>query len=512
MTRRSSSVRSPESHPSEGADAARQLRDALGIDDPAARSGYVRRYQHEFELARWSTSSFDALIEAATACEVVLLGEYHPLPGACETARALVERLGGAVPLAVGLEMVHARDQQALDALAAGAIGRREFASRIRYEEEWGYPLGAALDLVRAAAARGVPVVGLDIPPRGRVEDLRLRDEVAAARIAAGSTTLSGEKPLWIVVYGEAHLASEHLPAEISSALGREAAIVRVLHDLEPGPPAGRGWFGAAQRTFTCQRAGPGARVPALARVYRRWAAQELAPDGLDLGLLAHELIDDFALQLGIDPRRRRVGPALWLADLYPPLFGPGESARAGRRLREAGIRGRRRSELQRTADRRGVLFVESPRMLLAPSPSMPALAREGARFLCRAMRPVRPPVPPVRLALEAAVAQLLSVRVDPGVVPTSRPGPGDGRALARAADAAEAGDGEQICRLLGPGGGLDAELASRLGGWIGGRLAARSLDGSLDTAELGRRLFPPGPAGDDLTAVADICAEIGGG
>ena len=109
-------------------------------------------------------------------------------------------------------------------------------------------------------------------------------------------------------------------------------------------------------------------------------------------------------------------------------------------------------------------------------------------------------------------MAQLLSVRVDPGVVPTSRPGSEGGTAIARAADAAESGDGEQIGRLLGPGGGLDAEMASRLGGWIGGRLAARSLEGSLDTAELGRRLFPPRPDGDDAAAVATICSWVGGG
>ena len=286
--------------------------------------------------------------------------------------------------------MVHARDQAALDRYLAGRIHEAELRRLIRHEVEWGYPWAASARLLRRARARGVPVLGLDLPPRGGIESLARRDRVAAERIAALAGTL-GPRGTAVVVFGEAHLAAPHLPRALARHGIEGDALVRVFHDLDEGGDR-PGWRHAGNATFARRRAAPGSRGPAFARVVQRWAREEPAAPDLDVPLFVHGLIDALAQGVGIDPRGTRVGRARWLADLFPVVFGPRERGRfvdwlTGTRALATPV-----CAALDAAEARGATFVPEANAIFLARPSLMAALAQGALFLAGALAPARDP------------------------------------------------------------------------------------------------------------------------
>ncbi len=471
----------------------RELDRLLGIEDPASRSDYVERFHAEVASFSWTKSRESEMLAAARRHDVILLGEYHPLPGACRTAERLIEELASSDrPCTLGVEMVHARDQHALDAYLAGRIGRRELARRIRYEEEWGYPFAPVIRLLARARERGLTVVGLDIPPRGTADDLGLRDRVAAERIAARHDSATGPRSRWVVLYGEAHLAEPHLPRAISRRLPPEARVMRVFHDLPVAEDAGSRFLSSGQGVFACRRVPPAARARALAAVYRRWAASVPQPTEIDVPLVVHELIDGHAHCLDIDPRRRLIGPALWLADAYPSVYAPGERSRAMRHLREAGVTGAAARAVLERAERDGTAFEGRANVTVVSRPDVAAISSSGAAWLDGVLAPAAGAAPcPAHVAAAAALARLLTCRVDPRAPGPEEPS-GDGSLRALEAALAE----RDVASFRG---GLDAlrhagrREAYRFGARIGTRLFEAHQRGVLDTARLGSRVYPEG-------------------
>ncbi len=319
--------------------------------------------------------------------------------------------------------MVHARDQAALDLLLAGRIGEAEFRRRIRYREEWGYPWSEPARLLRTARRLGVPVVGLDIPPRGGVADLALRDRVAAERLAL-QIGRRGRPGRLVVVFGEAHLARPHLPRRLAAAAPRPLRIVRVLHDLELRRPA-RGWLSAGPNTFARQALPEGARARSEAATYRRWARDVPDPGEIDLPLLVHGLIDNAAGWLGVDPRRCRLGPGRWLADLYPPVHGPGGERNAVRAMGQAGVPRHEAAALLERARQAGALYVPTANVMLVARVDLAAITLESCAFLRAAVAGragTRAERPPADEAAERALLVSIARDLGAALAPAGRP------------------------------------------------------------------------------------------
>lgn len=421
----------------------------------------MRRFEREVAGLRWHavdavpdgaahrTPAPAAVVDRIARADIVLAGEYHPLPTACRTAAALLrawQRKG--IPCGLGLEMVHTRDQRVLDQFLAGDIGAPVFRRRIRYREEWGYPWSAPAALLKTARDTRCEVRALDLPPRGGVRDLARRDRAAAERIAHWYRSAPPGMRL-VVLFGEAHLASRHLPAALAQAFdraarrmpagakGRAPRVARVLHDLEHGPAdlfAGSGaWLAAPGGLFARQAMARGARRTALARTWRAWAREEPRPDDFDRALLVHELISAEAEAVGIDPRTRRRGPARWLADELPEVFGPQDLALAARVLRSAGHDADAVSALIARATGAGAHYDARANVVLFPGEDFAAAALASARWLAGALcgagpgrEPGREPDPVVVVALAAIVEPHVAAQAD-------GPGAREGAALAAA-------------------------------------------------------------------------------
>jgi hypothetical protein len=165
------------------------------------------------------------VVTAAALADIVYVGDFHALPACQRFAADLLERIAARVDrVALGVEFAYTRQQSALDARQAGRMSDREFLRAIRFQEEWRYDWAAYRDLLDRARASSVPVYALDAPQRRGFGGLDRRDQQTARRIAA--LAAGPTRTCLVVLYGESHVAAEHLPRRVKRLL-KQAGVER---------------------------------------------------------------------------------------------------------------------------------------------------------------------------------------------------------------------------------------------------------------------------------------------
>lgn len=97
--------------------------------------------------------------------DVVLAGETHDHPGHHQVQLKVLRRLAeGKRPLVVGIEWLEHGAQPACDALSAGEITVAEFAKRVDWRRNWGYPLKLYAPILEEVRSRGIKLVALNAP------------------------------------------------------------------------------------------------------------------------------------------------------------------------------------------------------------------------------------------------------------------------------------------------------------------------------------------------------------
>src|SRR6202790_395558 len=194
-----------------------------------------RKYLREFTEAY---CGYDSLLDsleiqrALHAADVVLIGDYHALPGAQRYAASLIEQraLTGDRPVVLGVETIFARDQHILDEWWRREIDEKELRQRIRFDLDWGYDWTPFYDLLVTARDHGEAVYGLDCMPREDLRKIGARDRHAAAKIAEGR--LRHPDAVIFILFGESHLAPGHLPREVHHFLPA-AKVLTVLQNID---------------------------------------------------------------------------------------------------------------------------------------------------------------------------------------------------------------------------------------------------------------------------------------
>jgi hypothetical protein len=106
------------------------------------------------------------LAQRGPTLAVLLLGEIHTSVADHAWQLESLETLNGAgVPLQLGLEMVPAPRQAALDRFATGATDENTFLKEVGWAEVWGHDPALYLPLLRWARQRGVPLLALNAEP-----------------------------------------------------------------------------------------------------------------------------------------------------------------------------------------------------------------------------------------------------------------------------------------------------------------------------------------------------------
>ncbi|MCX5754344.1 MAG: ChaN family lipoprotein, partial [Candidatus Krumholzibacteria bacterium] len=188
---------------------ARLKREIFGVDK-THKSRYIREFQSEFRSFR-SIARAGEVIDEASRRDIVYFGDYHPLDASQDWVLRLMKELsarGRKVVLA--LEMLYVHQQDSLDRWMKGTIGEAQFLDAIDYRSEWGFDWRSYRRIFELAKDPFIPIFGIDSEHRDHLKFIRRRDRLAAQRI--GTIRKFFPEHLILVVIGESHLASNHLP------------------------------------------------------------------------------------------------------------------------------------------------------------------------------------------------------------------------------------------------------------------------------------------------------------
>jgi Haem-binding uptake, Tiki superfamily, ChaN len=207
--------------------AVRRIQSDIGEIDASPSRKYIQEFNREIQSFQ-SVCDTEEILEQALQANLIWIGDYHALVRsqtyATEFIRDLAARKNN---LAIAVEPVFARNQEALDHWMAGKISEQEFLDRIHYHDEWGCDWEGYRAIFAAARELRIPIYGVDCHPRNDMRSISRRDLGVARRIAR----LMGENPerTLVVVFGESHLASNHLPRRVRDILERKGTESKEL-------------------------------------------------------------------------------------------------------------------------------------------------------------------------------------------------------------------------------------------------------------------------------------------
>ncbi|PYS40342.1 MAG: hypothetical protein DMG14_10825, partial [Acidobacteria bacterium] len=208
-------------------EAVRRIQTDIGEIHPSPSRKYIQEFSEEFDTFE-SVCQPEEILRGILKANLVWVGDYHALAASqmlvVELLKTVSQRKAN---IAVAVEPVFARSQESLDRWMSGKISEQEFLERIRYHDEWGCEWTGYKAIFETARELRVPVYGVDCHPRNDMRSIGRRDLGVARRIAR----LMQENPTQtlIVVFGESHLASNHLPARVRAILGRKGIAPRDL-------------------------------------------------------------------------------------------------------------------------------------------------------------------------------------------------------------------------------------------------------------------------------------------
>ena len=386
--------------------ALAQVEREIRATDPKGRCRYLRDYAEAYSSYQ-SVLPGDALLAQIAAADVVLIGDYHALPASQSFVTDVLRQLatGQSRPLVLGLEAVFARHQPVLDEWMAGDISEDELREGIRFDLDWGYAWEPYRELLIAARAHTKRIYGIDCTPRNDMRRIGARDRHAASKVL--EMRAQNPEAIVLVLFGESHLAPNHLPALLREAgdVGRVFTILQNVDTLY--------WQAAGE---TCERV-PAVKVADDAvcvftatpldkyESYRlcidRWrrigtAAPDLAPS-------IYNLIDALLRFLNIDKysATNRIQPK-FLVDLLPEVWCRSSHEQLQRLLQRKGLTEEEVRRILSRVEANGACHVASVNAIFATTFGVERGAEEAARFVHHACQgTLRRAAPQVQLSPE---------------------------------------------------------------------------------------------------------------
>jgi hypothetical protein len=216
--------------------AVRRIQTDIGEIHASPTRKYIEEFGLEFDRFE-ATCRTNEIFDAALQANLIWIGDYHALTKTqlyvVDLLRHLSEHKHN---LALAVEPIFAKYQGTLDKWMSGKISESEFLERIHYYEEWGCEWTGYKAIFETARELGIPVYGVDSPPRNDMRSIGRRDSGVARRIAGlveAQRKRDRTQQTLIVVFGESHLAQNHLPGRVRSILGRKAVRCRELMILQ---------------------------------------------------------------------------------------------------------------------------------------------------------------------------------------------------------------------------------------------------------------------------------------
>jgi hypothetical protein len=364
-------------------------REIRSIDRAAGRK-YLRDFRDAYCSYEKVLSLNDVRREIANS-GIVLIGDYHALPNSQRYLASLLEEAQlHNRRIVLGVETVFSRDQHILDEWQRGEIDEAELRQRIRFDLDWGYDWHPFYELLTAARERGALVYGLDCMPREDLRKIGARDRHAAGKVAE----LRRQHPdaLLLVLFGESHLAPQHLPALLQQHLPEERLLTVLLNvDALYWRAAGeaRDHVEAVEvrdDVLCVFNATPLEKYENYRLCLDRWGRNDhSAPD---LGPTFYNLVDGMVRFLGINQYspHNTTQPRL-LVDSMPEVYSRSSDALLRRLLSRKGFTAEDRRSLLRQVRERGSVYLAPINTMYVRQFHMTSSAEDATRFLHQACR-----------------------------------------------------------------------------------------------------------------------------
>ncbi len=361
------------------------LQREIHATDPNGRRKYIRDFAQAYRSYQ-KVLSGEELRQELRASDLLLIGDYHALPRSQEFAAQTIEEAArSGRPVVLGIEFIFTRDQHILDEWLAGEIESEELRQRIRYDEEWSYAWEPFLGVLEAAKRSGAAVYGLDCPPRDDLRKIAARDRHAAAKLA--EIRDSHPQAMIVVLFGESHLAPNHLPEQVRWRIPR-ARVLTVLQNVDElywkaaGEQADRIEAALVSDHVVCVfNATPLEKYESYRQCLERWRQERRT--ALDLEPTMYNLVEALARFLHIDSyAAHNTTQPRYLVDQMPEVYNVPSEEQLRRLLARKRASDLERREVNARLDAHGCSYLPRINAVVVREFQMVGGAEEAARFL----------------------------------------------------------------------------------------------------------------------------------
>jgi Haem-binding uptake, Tiki superfamily, ChaN len=360
-------------------------------NDSSGRRKYLRDFSNAF-CSYESVIDSQQLTTMVRAADVILIGDYHALPSAQRFAASLLEQRAqpGDRPVVLGVETIFSRHQHILEEWWRREIDEEELRQRIRFDLDWGYDWTPFYELLVAAREHADAVYGLDCLPREDLRKIHARDKHAADKIL--EVRERHANAVILVLFGESHLAPQHLPRVLRKRLP-EQRMITVLQNVDA-----LYWKAAGsqqERVDAVRVSGdvicvfnstPLEKYESYRLCLSRWRQEdEQQPD---IGPTIYNLIDSLLRFLDVDRHCSHKGTQpRFLVDLLPEVHCGASDARLRRLLSRVTGEAERIEGMLRKVEAGGTVYLPAINAFYVREFQMTFAAEEASRFLHHACR-----------------------------------------------------------------------------------------------------------------------------
>ena len=211
--------------------AVRKIQNDIGELNASPNRKYIEESNREFQTFQ-AVSTPEAILEEARTANLIWIGDYHALSKSQTYAADFVRKLASDNhEIVLAVEPVFAESQKILDRWVSGKISEQEFLDRVHYREEWGCGWEGYKSIFDVARDLHIPIYGIDCHPRKDMRSIGRRDLGVARRIVRLIETNPART--LVVIFGESHLASNHLPGKVHAILERKGLARKELTLLQ---------------------------------------------------------------------------------------------------------------------------------------------------------------------------------------------------------------------------------------------------------------------------------------
>jgi len=360
-------------------------------NDSSGRRKYLRDYSNAFRSYE-SVIDSQQLTAMVRAADVLLIGDYHALPSAQRFAASLLEQRAqpGDRPVVLGVETVFSRHQPILEEWWRREIDEEELRQRIRFDLDWGYEWPPFYELLATAREHADAVYGLDCMPREDLRKIGARDRHAGDKIA--EIRLRHPDAVILVLFGESHLAPEHLPRVVRGGLPGERLLtvlqnVDALYWQATEVQQERVEAVRVNDDVVCVfNATPLEKYESYRLCLSRWNRD--GEQQADIGPTIYNLIDSLVRFLDVNRYSSHNGTQpKFLVDLLPEVHCGASDARLRRLLSRVTGESDRIEAMLRKVESRGTLYLPAINAFYVREFQMTCAAEEASRFLHHACR-----------------------------------------------------------------------------------------------------------------------------